>query len=186
MTSHQLSRGARAILLLAVVVVVVAPAARAQRAGEASGLFDPKSGRFGSSVGEDGGRVPDTLSVPATRVWAMLPSVYEELGIPLTVVDSTNLYLGAVRVTTRRPVGGLRLSMIIECGTGNYGPNAERYTVQLTVLSGVHAIDAGHTTLETRVLGNAAPNGTSGSVKCGTNGALEEKVASILRDKLAH
>ena len=174
----------RALFLLA--AVVAAPAAHAQRAGEASGLFDPKSGRFGSSVGDESGRVPDTLAVPAARVWALLPAVYEEIGVPLSVVDSTNLYLGAVRVTTRRPVAGLRLSMIIECGTGNYGPNAERYTVQLTVLTGVHSIDAGHTSIESRVMGNASPNGLSGSVRCGSNGMLEEKILSVLRDKLAH
>lgn len=184
MPNRFVPRAVRALLLL--VTVVAAPAARAQRAGEASGLFDPKSGRFGSSVGEEAGRVPDTLDVPAARAWAMLPAVFEELGVPLSVVDSSNLYLGAVRVTTRRPVGGLRLSMIIECGTGNYGPNAERYTVQLTVLSGVHSIDAGHSTIESRVMGNASPNGLSGSVRCGSNGALEERIVSVLRDKLAH
>jgi len=173
-------------LLLLLLAAFAAPAARAQRAGEASTVFDPKSGRFGSGLGEESGRVPDTLAVSAAKVWAALPAVYEELGVPLTVVDSASLYLGSVRVTTRRPVGGLRLSMILECGTGNYGPNAERYTVQLTVVSGVRSLDAGHSTIETRVVGSASQNGLSNSVKCGTNGMLEEKIVNMLRDKLGH
>ena len=76
--------------------------------------------------------------------------------------------------------------MILECGTGNYGPNAERYTVQLTVLSGVRSLDAGHSTIESRVVGIASQNGLSSSVKCGTNGMLEEKIVNTLRDKLGH
>ena len=158
----------------------------AQRAGEASTLFDTRSGRFTGALVAESTREPDTLAFGAAKVWAALPGVYSELGVLITIADSAGQYLGAVRVTTRRPVGGLRLSMILECGTGNYGPIAERYTVQLTLLSGVHAIDATHSTIETRVAGSASPNGLSTTVKCGSNGALEEKLVAILREQLAH
>lgn len=170
--------------VLALVAALAAPPpAWAQRGAEASSIFDPRSGRFTGKL-EDAARVPDTIAVGAAKVWSLLPGIYEELGVPLTVVDSANQVLGAIRVTTRHPVGGMRLSMILECGTGNYGPNAERYTVQLTLLSGVHPLDDTHSTVETRVSGSASPNGLSSSVKCGSNGMLEEKVVAMLHERL--
>jgi hypothetical protein len=162
-----------------------APSAHAQRAGEVTTTFDPRSGRFGGELGA-GSRAPDTLEVSADRLWAVLPDAYAELGVPLTVVDTASHYLGARSVTMRRPVGGLRLSRIVECGTGSFGPNAERYTVHLTVLSAVQPIDATHSLIVTTVGGSAAPNGLSSSVTCASNGALEDKLLSVLRARLAH
>jgi hypothetical protein len=163
----------------------VAPSASAQRAGEVTTTFDPRSGRFGGELGA-GSRAPDTLAVTADRLWAVLPDAYAELGVPLTVVDTAAHYLGARSVTMRRPVGGLRLSRIVECGSGSFGPNAEHYTVHLTVLSAVQTVDATHSLIVTTVGGSAAPNGLSSSVKCETNGALEDKLLSVLRARLAH
>ena len=161
------------------------PRVQAQRAGEVTTTFDPRSGRFGGDLGS-GSREPDTLAVSADRVWAVLPEAYAELGVPLTVVDTADHYLGARSVTTRRPVSGLRLSRIVECGSGSFGPNAERYTVQLTLLSAVRPIDATHSLLAIGVGGTAAPNGLNSSVKCQTNAALEEKLLAVVRARLAH
>ncbi|MFL5617237.1 MAG: hypothetical protein ACJ79A_02450 [Gemmatimonadaceae bacterium] len=162
-----------------------APRVHAQRAGEVTTTFDPRSGRFGGEIG-GGSREPDTLAASAERVWAVLPEAYAELGVPLTVVDTAAHYLGARSVTTRRPVGGIRLSRIVECGSGSFGPNAERYTVQLTLLSAVRPIDTTHSVLMMGVGGSAMPNGLSSSVKCQTNGALEEKLLAVVRARLAH
>lgn len=176
----------RTVSLAAVIVALIAgvrPAA-AQRAGE-SGLIDIKSGRFSTNVfANEPARDPDTLAAPIAKVWAALPTVYEALGVPLTLVDTTYRVLGAVRVTVRRPIAGNRLSLLLECGTGIYGPVAERYTVQLTLVSAVRAIDDTHAALETRVEGNAAQNGVNTSVRCGSTGRLEEKVAQLVRKEL--
>jgi hypothetical protein len=174
----------QALFVSGVLGVAPSVSASAQRAGEAASLFDPRSGRF--SIPGPEARAPDTLDVSADRLWAALPAAYAELGVPLTVVDSASHYLGAIRVTTRRPVSGLRLSAIVECGTGSFGPNAERYTVQLTLLAGVQTLDASHSALAIKVDGSAAPNGLSSTVKCESNGALEDKLASIVRRQIAH
>lgn len=182
--SNPYLRTIHALLIAAVLGLAPGVSASAQRAGETSSLFDPRSGRF--SIPGPEARAPDTLAVTADKLWSALPGAFAELGVPLSVVDSTAHYLGAIRVTTRRPVSGLRLSTIVECGTGSYGPNAERYTVQLTVLAGVQALDASRSALAIKVDGSAAPNGLSSTVKCESNGALEDKLASIVRTQLAH
>ena len=102
------------------------------------------------------------------KVWAALGDVYRDLGVALSVADSQSHVLGALRVTQRRPVGGERLSRLLECGSGPYGPNAERYTVQLTLLTHVEALGDGRSIVDTRVGGSAAPNGLNSAVSCGS------------------
>ena len=63
-------------------------------------------------------------------------------------------------------------------------PNAERYTVQLTLLAAVHAVDAAHTEVHTRVEANASPNGLSTVVKCLPTGRLEDRFAEQLKKEL--
>jgi hypothetical protein len=172
-----------ATLAIAVLLAAVAaPAARAQ--GANLGPFDPKSGRFAAAMPDGPARAADTLAAPAARAWVTLAKVYADLGIPISVVDTETHVLGALRATHRRPVGGERLSRVLECGTGSFGPNAERYTVKLTALSSIQPLADGRATLDTRVGGVAAPNGLSSSVACASTGLLEERIAAELRKLL--
>jgi hypothetical protein len=170
--------GAAAILALG------ATRAGAQRAGESGGAIDSKSGRFLGEFSRVPARPPDTLAVSEERAFAALPAVFTALAVPLTVVDSSAKAMGAVRVLVRRPISGQRLSMLLECGTGNYGPNAERYSVQLTLVARAKAIDSTHTEVLTMVRGDAAPNGLSTSVACASTGRLEDRFAELLRKEL--
>jgi hypothetical protein len=167
------------------IIVLGAARVEAQRAGESGGAIDAKSGRFLNEFSGAPARAPDTLAVSEARVFAALPAVFTALAVPLTVVDSSAKAMGAVRVLVRRPIAGQRLSLLLECGTGNYGPNAERYSVQLTLVARAKAIDSTHTEVLTMVRGDAAPNGLSTSVNCASSGRLEERFAELLRKEVA-
>lgn len=171
--------------IAAAIMALGAARAGAQRAGESGGAIDSKSGRFLTEFGGVPARAPDTLAVNDARVFAALPAVFTALAVPLTVVDSSAKAMGAVRVLVRRPIAGQRLSLLLECGTGSYGPNAERYSVQLTLVARAKAIDSTHTEVLTMVRGDAAPNGLSTSVNCASSGRLEERFAELLRKELA-
>jgi hypothetical protein len=176
------------LLAAMAALVVLAAGARsslAQRAGE-SGLLDPKSGRFANLFTNEPARDPDTVAAPAAKVFAALPAVYEALPLPLSLVDTSSSarMLGGVRITVRRPLGGNRLSMLLECGTGIHGPNAERYTLQVTAMSVVQPLDATRSLVQTRVEGSATPNGLSTSVRCTSTGRLEELILGQLRKEL--
>jgi hypothetical protein len=170
------------ILLLS--CLATAPAAWAQSGNY--GTYDPRTGQFGAAFPNDAGRPADTLAVTQAQAWAAVSAVYAKLGIPLSVVDSGTHVLGALRVTQRRPLAGERLSRLLECGTGSFGPNAERYTVQLTVLSSVQPLPDGRTTVDTRVAGAASPNGLSSSVSCASTGVLEDRITAELHAAATH
>lgn len=169
----------------AVVLVLGAARMEAQRAGESGGAIDSKSGRFLNEFSGVPAHAPDTLAVSDARVFAALPAVFAALAVPLTVVDSSAKAMGAVRVLVRRPIAGQRLSLLLECGTGTYGPNAERYSVQLTLVARARAIDSSHAEVLTMARGDAAPNGLSTSVGCASSGRLEEKFVELLRKEVA-
>lgn len=169
------------LLFTALSIALLAPVASAQRAGESGGPLDSKSGRFQGTFASGPARPADTLALSAAAAWVAVSRAYEELGIPISVVDTETHVIGALRVLQRRPIVGERLSRVLECGTGSYGPNAERYAVKITVLTAVVALDATHAIVDTRVGGVAAPNGLSSSVTCTSTGVLEEKFASHLR-----
>lgn len=180
---HNVVHG-RILGLAAFLAVLCGAPASAQRAGESGWAIDIKSGRFGTVFSTEPAHPPDTVATTEAHVFAVLPAVFEAMGVPLSVVDSTSKVMGALRVPVRRPIGGQRLSLLLECGTGSYGPNAERYTVQLTLLAAVHAVDAGHTEVHTRVEGSASPNGLSTVVKCMSTGRLEDRFAEQLKKEL--
>jgi hypothetical protein len=170
--------------IAAAIIILGSGGAEAQRAGESGGAIDSKSGRFLNEFSGVPARAPDTLAVSEARVFAALPAVFTALAVPLTVVDSSAKAMGAVRVLVRRPIAGQRLSLLLECGTGSYGPNAERYSVQLTLVARAKAIDSTHTEVLTMVRGDAAPNGLSTSVNCASSGRLEERFAELLRQEI--
>ena len=175
------------LLVVPAILLSLAGAAHpatAQRAGESGGALDIKSGRFTNVFAGAPARAPDTLATTDARIFATLPAVFGELAVPVSVVDTTVMVLGALRVPVRRPIAGQRLSLLLECGMGNYGPNAERYSVQLTLLAAVRAVDAAHAEVLIRVDGNASPNGLSTTVHCSSTGRLEERFNEILRKQL--
>jgi hypothetical protein len=171
-------------LMVLMAVTAMTGTASAQGGAARVGPFDPRAGRFGSVIAPEPARAPDTVSVSSDKVWAALIQVYADLGIPLTVADTQNHVIGALRVTQHKPVGGQPLSRLLECGMSSFGQNADRYTVQLTALSSVQPVGERLTVIDTRVSGSASPNGINSTVACASSGALEEKMTSMVRKAL--
>jgi hypothetical protein len=169
------------LLLVAAGTLLPLRPARAQAGRAQAGVFDPRTGRFAYAFPAEAERAADTVAAPVPRVWEARHSIYVTLGIPVTLVDSASHVIGAVRATQRRLVANRRLSALLECGMGSYGPNADRYTVQLSALSAVRELPDGRSVVDSRVGGVAAPNGVNSSVNCGSTGVLEDVIAEELR-----
>ena len=87
------------LLVVPAILLSLAGAAHpatAQRAGESSGALDVKSGRFANVFACASARAPDTWATTDARIFAALPAVFGELAVPVSMVDTTVMVLGAL------------------------------------------------------------------------------------------
>lgn len=128
--------------------------------------------------------VTNTVELSPEQVWGLLPRVYEELALPVTFTNHGSRIVGARSVSVRRKLGEERLSTYLECGSGIRGNRADRYGVNLTVLTQVIAPeDRTKTVVATHVDADARASGVGGStrVRCATTGRLEAKIVARVR-----
>lgn len=149
------------------------------------GPFDPKTGLYGGSVKGINARNPDTVSATSSKVWNSLMKIYADYGVSMTIADTVQSVLGAIRVPQRKPVDGKRLSLLLECGSTSFGENADRYAVNLTWLMHLTETSDKKTIVDMRVSGDASPLGLNATVRCESTGKLEDMVAKALRKAAA-
>lgn len=133
--------------------------------------------------------IREELAMPADRAWAVLPLAYEALGLPLTTLDSERRVIGAGGVRAQGRLGGAWLSRYVDCGTASTGlANADSYAVTLDVVTQVdgsaNGANAGLSTA-LRASGRPASTSTSNPVNCVSRGALERRLAELVREKAA-
>lgn len=180
---------------LAALTTAAAAAALGGAAGCASSGTAPvqsANGTTQTSVRMDGGgaatyqtelthtdRATETdLPVSADRAFAVLPLVYEQVGLKINTAVSDTRTVGVNAVHTRR-VGKDPLSRFLTCGTDVTGSAlADTYSVTLTVLSRVTPSGTTGALLSTQVMATAQPMSTSGTtITCQSTGALEDRIA---------
>lgn len=125
-----------------------------------------------------------TIAVSTDLVWGVLGGVYEQIGIPVTAVDSETMTVGNLGYEARR-IDGSRMNTYVDCGTNFGGPLANTYEVTLSVVTKLAKVDERHTEVSTTVDANAKPRTVAGyPVQCTTRQKLEEliikKVAEVL------
>ena len=125
-----------------------------------------------------------SLEFPATRGWAVLPTAYNALNIPIERVDSAHRYVsGSVRAYRRfqnRP-----LSQFVDCGSTIVGQSADSYNVFLRIESEVDSATASTSNLLATVA--AFGTGTGGSnVRCASTGELEKLLVAQVKELLGN
>ena len=129
-------------------------------------------------------------ALPATpdKAFAVLPTVYEALGVPVNVVQSDARTFGALNARMPRRLGKAAMSQYVDCGINATGsPNADVYAVTATVLSRVAPAEGGRgSTVSTQVSATARPLTVSGGiVQCASTGRLEAAINTRLADEAA-
>ena len=125
------------------------------------------------------------IAAPPDRVFRVLTTVYEDLGLKVNVLDTQGRRIGVESGRIRRQLGGERLSRYIECGERLGGRVAETDDITFTLLTQVTA-DGQNSTLRTLVDATARPIGVSGNpITCATTGNLEERVVALVREAVA-
>jgi hypothetical protein len=129
----------------------------------------------------------DALAIPAGRVYALLPLAYEAAGLPLSTLDSDRRLIGAGGVRAHGRLGGTWLSRYVDCGTAPNGiPNADSWAVTLDVATRVDSTAAASELSTTvRATGRPTSTSTSNPVNCVSRGALERRIAELVREQAA-
>lgn len=122
----------------------------------------------------------------ADLVFGVLPSVYEELKIPVTTMVSTEHMLGNVDFRGRRAIGALPMRHLIDCGGTTGEPNADTFEIFLSVSSEVKPDGPNEAVLATVLQASGRSIAFSGNdVRCSSTGELETKIATLTKQKLA-
>lgn len=125
---------------------------------------------------------PSTREVAraADALWAVLPAVYDSLGIPVAQRQPATRTLGNDGLRLRRRLGSVPLQRYLDCGRGQDGPNAESYEVHLSVQTQVKPGARQTSHLSTIVQAQARPVNFSGEwVRCASRDMLEERIAEL-------
>lgn len=148
------------------------------------------SGPFGAiastAVRNEARGVARPAAASLDSVWRALPRVYELLGIPDAAADPERQIFGNREFRVRR-LERERLSRYIDCGTGITSvPQADTYSVTMSVVTRLAPAQDGWTMIETTVEATARPRDVSGNaVYCPSSGKLEARVFELVLEVLS-
>lgn len=126
-----------------------------------------------------------TFGARPARIWAVLPSVFEALEIPVTFSEP-RLRMGNSGYLARR-VEGRRMSTYLDCGTSlASGVLADSYDITLQVLVGLRPVSETDTDVVAVVDALGRPRTTSGNpVHCNSKQVLEKRITELVAERLA-
>jgi hypothetical protein len=142
-------------------------------------IYTGGSGKL--TVNPDNGAATRVIEAPLEKVWQLLPSAYDSVAVPLTLIDPKRHVIGNEGFKLRQTLGKKRLSTFFECGTTQVGPNADSYEVYLTVLTNLEADGPTRTKLTTSITAAAKPMQFAQDYsRCSSKSALETRIADIM------
>src|SRR5690606_30273382 len=65
-----------------------------------------------------------TIQAPREKVWQVLPAAYAAIGLPAPAADRSIWTVAVRNHTAMRELGGVRMSKLLDCGSGLTGQHA--------------------------------------------------------------
>jgi hypothetical protein len=117
------------------------------------------------------------------EAWAVLPGVYQELGIPLSLNDNVRKQLGNAGWRVRRTIARVPAQRYVECGSSGSMENAETYQLNLSIITSILPNPNGGSVVSTAISGTGKNIVTSSSaeVKCTSKGDLEIRIRDMVQ-----
>ncbi|MBX7120001.1 MAG: hypothetical protein K1X31_13495 [Gemmatimonadaceae bacterium] len=117
------------------------------------------------------------------EAWAVLPGVYQELGIPLTLNDPRSKSIGNTGWRTRRAIGRVPAQRYLDCGSSGTIENAETYQLNLSIVTRILPNPNGGSVVSTAISGTGKNPITSSSaeVRCASKGDLELRIRDMVQ-----
>ena len=135
---------------------------------------------------EDDPEIESPLGHAPDRVWAILPTVFQELGLGGSVLDEARRIYGNDRVSANR-LAGQSAQTFVRCANEASGMGSTmRYRVLMAIRTGVTSGPEGRSKLNTALTAQASPiDGSSASrLDCVSNGKLEREIRRAVIAKL--
>lgn len=179
------------LLSFAALTLTAALAAGCASAGSGGTYREPGTvsvvtpdGTFHIPMGADVRATP-RVSVTAADAWAVLPGVYETLGIETDVLEPARRRIGATQHRFSGQILRRSPSEFFDCGTdpGLTVPLADRAPINAQVITEVVGSGEG-AELRTSVSGTARrPGGAAGVAQCRSLGLLEILIARMAEER---
>lgn len=189
--SLRVGRAPRASVLLALTALSACAAGKtpdvapAPVTGRALGSAGGRRG-FGLEVTKRADGVEATYTASVSAVFTALEAAFTATEIPLTLRDPARGSIGNEGYKFRRKLADLPSRRLFDCGGTSGMPNAETYTITMSVLSNVSDAGGGTVKLVTVVQASAEnPNYPGSGVACASTGVLEDRLAAAVRNRLA-
>ena len=117
----------------------------------------------------------------------MLPSIYQDLGIPLTVKDDNRKVIGNEGWRTRRSIGRVPMQRYLDCGRSGTIENAETYQINMTIVTTVTANPDGGSVVGTIIsaVGRNPVTSSTQDVRCASTGDLEIRIRDMVQQRVA-
>jgi hypothetical protein len=143
------------------------------------------SAALGQRVISEDPTVGEPVNAAPVLVYQALIAVYNELGIPATVVNPKTGLVASVERRVFGRLSGTNLSRYLSCGDSMTGPRADQDRVVLSVVSRVKPQGTDKSRVETRIVATATGvGGTSDRMPCSTTGELEATVHGAVKAAL--
>lgn len=126
----------------------------------------------------------NTIGKPVDDVWAVLPDVWNTLGVTIDGISQKEHRLTSSVIRVRRSLGGVPLSRYVDCGRSTLGPNADSYFIALKVET-VLSPSGSATMVQSAMQASGEGTGNGGQVmRCSSTGELENRIADRLQKRL--
>lgn len=120
------------------------------------------------------------------QVFAVLPAVYAELAIPVSVNDGQSKSVGNTGWRTRRSIGKVPMQRYLDCGSSGTIQNAETYQILMSVVTTVRPNASGGSVVSTAITatGKNPVTSSSAEVRCATKGDLEIRIRDMVQKRI--
>lgn len=120
------------------------------------------------------------------QVWAVLPAVYAELGIPLTVNNAATKTIGNTGWRTRRSIAKVPMQRYLDCGSSGTLQNAETYAITMSIVTTVRPNASGGSVVATAITatGKNPVTSSTAEVRCASMGDLEIRIRDMVQKKV--
>ena len=120
------------------------------------------------------------------QAWAVLPGVYSELLIPVSMNDPKTKSIGNTGWKTRRSIGRVPAQRYLDCGSSGTLENAETYQLTLSIVTTVLPNSSGGSIISTAITGTGRNPVTSSQadVRCVSKGDLEIRIRDMVEKAL--